>query len=40
MQQADKFTGFLWDDGGREFLRSTARNMGTWLDAIGTISGS
>ena len=40
MNQADSFTGFLWDEGGREFLRATAANMRTWLDAIGTISGS
>jgi hypothetical protein len=36
---AQNFTGFLWDEGGREFLRATAKNMRTWLGAIGTISG-
>jgi hypothetical protein len=39
-QAADTFTGFLWDDGGRGFLRATAKNMQTWLGAIGTISGA
>jgi hypothetical protein len=39
-KDAHKFTGFLWDEGGREFLRATAKNMRTWLGAIGTISGS
>jgi len=37
--QADKFTGFLWDEGGREFLSATATHMRTWLDAIRTLSG-
>ena len=29
MQDADRFTGFFWDEGGREFLHATATNMRT-----------
>ncbi|HEV7573162.1 MAG TPA: hypothetical protein VGQ21_16800 [Thermoanaerobaculia bacterium] len=29
--------GFVWDDGGREFLVDTAANMRAWLDAVRTI---
>lgn len=32
--QAPHFTGFVWDDGGREFLTETARCMRTWLGAL------
>jgi Reversibly glycosylated polypeptide len=39
-EAADRFSGFLWDDGGREFLRASAQNMRTWLGAIRTLSGS
>lgn len=28
---ADQFTGFVWDDGGREFLKETADCMDHWL---------
>jgi hypothetical protein len=28
---ADSFTGFVWDEGGREFLKETADCMRTWL---------
>lgn len=38
--QADKFNGFLWDEGGSEFLRATATHMETWLDAINTLAGT
>ena len=31
---ADNFKGFVWDDGGREFLKETATCMRTWLDAL------
>ena len=31
---ADKFTGFIWDDGGRDFLRQTASNMETWIKVV------
>ncbi len=34
---AEKFTGFVWDEGGRDFLRQTADNMRTWLSTIQTI---
>jgi hypothetical protein len=29
--------GFVWDDGGREFLRDTAEHMRAWLDAVALI---
>ena len=38
--QADKFSGFLWDDGGRDFLHATAGHMSTWLKAVTTLSGA
>ena len=31
---ADRFRGFVWDDGGREFLRDTAACMQMWLKLI------
>ncbi len=31
---ADRFTGFVWDEGGRQFLRETAACMNRWLDTI------
>lgn len=31
---ADRFKGFVWDEGGREFLRDTAACMRTWLTTI------
>lgn len=33
-EQADSFTGFVWDDGGRDFLKDTAACMQTWLAAL------
>ena len=36
---ADRFTGFIWDDGGREFLRETSRLMQTWLRIVRCIQG-
>lgn len=39
-EQSDKFTGFLWDEGGREFLRATSSHMKTWLAAIDTLPGA
>lgn len=35
--QADRFSGFLWDEGGRAFLAATAENMRTWLGAVTTL---
>ncbi|HCS29506.1 MAG TPA: hypothetical protein DIW43_18770 [Spongiibacteraceae bacterium] len=35
--QADSFEGFIWDDGGRDFLKETAACMRTWLNTIETI---
>lgn len=32
--QADSFAGFVWDQGGREFLRETAQCMRQWLRAL------
>lgn len=31
---ADRFKGFVWDEGGREFLRETASCMRAWLATI------
>jgi hypothetical protein len=31
---ADKFRGFIWDDGGREFLKETAALMQTWIGCV------
>jgi len=31
---AGRFAGRFWDEGGRDFLRATSRNMRTWLDAL------
>jgi hypothetical protein len=36
-EQSDRFTGFIWDDGGREFLHETAAHMRTWIAAIRTL---
>ena len=30
----ETFRGFVWDDGGREFLRATAQAMKTWIAAV------
>ena len=35
LAQSGKFRGFVWDQGGREFLAETARAMEVWLDVIG-----
>jgi len=32
--QREQFRGFVWDDGGREFLKDTAACMRTWLQVI------
>ena len=37
--QADRFTGFIWDDGGRDFLKETTRCMGLWLETIDRLDG-
>lgn len=34
LQQAGKFQGFVWDDGGREFLKQTAEHMQIWLKCV------
>ena len=31
---AEQFRGFIWDDGGREFLRETAALMQTWIEIV------
>ena len=36
--QADHFKGFIWDDGGREFLRDTAACMRTWLRVVQSLA--
>jgi hypothetical protein len=37
--QAERFTGFVWDEGGREFLRETAGCMRTWLKILARLEG-
>lgn len=39
-RDAERFTGFVWDDGGRDFLRDTADCMRRWLDVIRAIDGA
>lgn len=34
---AATMTGFVWDDGGREFVCDTAANMRAWLEAVSVI---
>jgi hypothetical protein len=31
---AESFRGFVWDDGGRDFLRETAALMNTWINCV------
>lgn len=33
-EQSHKFKGFVWDQGGREFLIKTAENMLAWVEAV------
>lgn len=33
-EQAPQFRGFIWDDGGRDFLLEMSRNMLVWLTAV------
>jgi hypothetical protein len=35
--QADRFSGFVWDQGGKEFLRETAGCMRTWLKVVASL---
>jgi hypothetical protein len=35
--RASSMRGFVWDDGGRDFLVDTASNMRAWLEAVRTI---
>lgn len=35
--QAGKFSGFIWDDGGRDFLSETAECMQDWLAVVDRI---
>lgn len=35
--KAPSMSGFVWDEGGREFLRETAGHMRAWLDAVALI---
>ena len=32
--KAGSFSGFVWDQGAREFLVSTAANMRAWVDTV------
>lgn len=36
-EKSATMTGFIWDDGGRDFVRDTAANMRAWLDAVALI---
>lgn len=36
-QKGATMRGFVWDDGGRDFLTDTAANMRAWLEAVRTI---
>jgi hypothetical protein len=36
---AGQFKGFVWDDGGRDFLTETAGLMQTWIAAVRTFGG-
>lgn len=38
-REAHRFTGFVWDEGGREFLKETAACMRHWLGLLRTIDG-
>jgi hypothetical protein len=35
---ADRFAGFIWDDGGREFLREMSRSMQIWSHLVRRIA--
>jgi hypothetical protein len=35
--RSGSYSGFIWDQGGGEFLRDTARHMRAWLDAVALI---
>jgi hypothetical protein len=35
--QSARFSGFVWDQGAREFLASTADHMRAWVDAVRSI---
>lgn len=37
---SSRFRGFIWDDGGREFLVQTSQLMQTWIRLIQTLQGS
>jgi hypothetical protein len=39
-RQAPRFSGSVWDEGGREFLADTADCMSTWLRALRILSGA
>ena len=34
LQQADQFKGFVWDDGGCEFLKQMAEHMQVWIKCV------
>lgn len=37
-EQSSRFKGFVWDQGGREFLAETAQCMRTWLKTLRTLA--
>jgi hypothetical protein len=38
--QAPHFSGFVWDEGGRDFIGDTALRMRTWLAALSRLEGT
>jgi hypothetical protein len=36
---ASQFKGFVWDDGGRDFVRDTAGHMRAWLALVDRLHG-
>ena len=38
-QQADSFQGWVWEQGSRDFLVTTAQRMRIWLSACRTLLG-
>lgn len=39
-RDAHRFTGFVWDEGGRSFLQETATCMRQWLKVIASLEGA
>ena len=39
-EASNQFQGFIWDEGGREFLISTSAHMQRWLQAVRVLDGN